>query len=63
MCYDSLDEVRTALDEIDDQMLDLLNRRLAEGQSFHIGVPVTTARAAIGAILNSSALFEQCIPE
>ncbi|KAJ6185699.1 hypothetical protein N7519_007000 [Penicillium mononematosum] len=88
-CCDSLDEIRTALDDIDDQILDLLNRRAAyvreatrfkssrasvnvpsrneavlkqaEQQAVHIGVPVTIARAAIGAILNSSVPFEQCI--
>jgi hypothetical protein len=27
----------------------------------HIGMPVTIARAAMGAILNSSVAFEQCI--
>jgi hypothetical protein len=33
----------------------------AEQQAVHIGVPVTIARAAMGAILNSSVPFEQCI--
>lgn len=33
----------------------------AEQQAVHIGVPVTIARAAIGAILNSSVPFEECI--
>ncbi|OQE01482.1 hypothetical protein PENSOL_c004G10114 [Penicillium solitum] len=88
-CCDSLDEIRTALDVIDDQILDLLNQRAAyvreatrfkstrasvnvpsrneavirqaEQQAVHIGVPVTIARAAMGAILNSSVPFEQCI--
>ncbi|KAJ5685434.1 hypothetical protein N7536_008053 [Penicillium majusculum] len=108
-CCDSLDEIRTALDVIDDQILDLLNQRFvprpmifssivdvntfthraayvreatrfkstrasvnvpsrneavirqAEQQAVHIGVPVTIARAAMGAILNSSVPFEQCI--
>ncbi|KAJ5518127.1 Chorismate mutase [Penicillium expansum] len=81
--------IRTALDDIDDQILDLLNQRAAyvreatrfkstrasvnvpsrneavlkqaEQQAVHIGVPVTIARAAIGAILNSSVPFEECI--
>ncbi|KAJ5198929.1 Chorismate mutase [Penicillium cf. griseofulvum] len=88
-CCDSLDEIRTALDDIDDEILDLLNRRAAyvreatrfkstrasvnvpsrnaavlkqaEQQAVHIGVPVTIALAAMGAILNSSVPFEQCI--
>ncbi|KGO54016.1 Chorismate mutase [Penicillium expansum] len=88
-CCDSLDEIRTALDDIDDQILDLLNQRAAyvreatrfkstrasvnvpsrneavlkqaEQQAVHIEVPVTIARAAIGAILNSSVPFEECI--
>lgn len=33
----------------------------AEQQAVHIGVPLTIARAAMGAILNSSVPFEQCI--
>lgn len=33
----------------------------AEQQAVHIGVPVTIAHAAMGAILNSSVPFEQCI--
>ncbi|KAJ5851704.1 Chorismate mutase [Penicillium soppii] len=85
----SLDEIRTALDDIDDQLLDILNRRAAyvkeatrfkstraavnvpsrneavlkqaELQAMHIGMPVTIARAAMGAILNSSVAFEECI--
>ncbi|CAI7605042.1 unnamed protein product [Penicillium glandicola] len=88
-CCDSLDEIRSALDDIDNQILDLLNQRAAyvreatrfkptrdsvnvpsrneavlkqaEEQAVHIGVPVTIARAAIGAILNSSVPFEECI--
>ncbi|KAF3016063.1 hypothetical protein E8E15_006167 [Penicillium rubens] len=35
----------------------------AEQQAVHIGVPVTIAHAAMGAILNSSVPFEQCIFE
>ncbi|KAJ5146210.1 Chorismate mutase [Penicillium bovifimosum] len=88
-CCDSLDEIRTALDDIDDQLLILLNQRAAyvreatrfkstreavndperneaviqqaEQQAVHIGVPVTIARAAMEAILDSSVAFEQCI--
>ncbi|KAK9850249.1 uncharacterized protein MYU51_012681 [Penicillium brevicompactum] len=90
-CCKSLDEIRDALDEIDDRLLDLLNSRQvaayvreatrfkstraavnapsrneavlkqAEQQALHIGAPVTVARAVMGAILNSSVAFEQCI--
>ncbi|CAG7919307.1 unnamed protein product [Penicillium olsonii] len=88
-CCDSLDEIRNALDEIDDKLLDLLNRRAAyvreatrfkstraavnapsrneavlkqaDQQAVHIGLPVTIAQAAMGAILNSSVAFEECI--
>ncbi|OQE40116.1 hypothetical protein PENCOP_c006G03408 [Penicillium coprophilum] len=88
-CCDSLDEIRTALDDIDNEILSLLNRRAAyvreatrfkstrasvnvpsrneavlkqaEQQAVEIGVPVTIARAAMGAILNSSVPFEECI--
>ncbi|KAJ5512430.1 Chorismate mutase [Penicillium fimorum] len=88
-CCDSIEEIRTALDDIDDEILGLLNRRAAyvreatrfkstresvnvpsrneavlkraEQQAVDIGVPVTIVRATIGAILNSSVPFEQCI--
>lgn len=33
----------------------------AEQQAARIGLPVTIAQAAMGAILNSSVPFEQCI--
>ena len=33
----------------------------ADLQAMHIGMPVTIARAAMGAILNSSVAFEECI--
>ncbi|KAJ5104422.1 hypothetical protein NUU61_001769 [Penicillium alfredii] len=88
-CCESLNEIRTVLDQIDDQLLDLLNRRAAyvreatrfkstrasvnmpsrnqavvqqaEQRAIHIGMPVIIARAAMGAVLNGSVLFEQCI--
>lgn len=33
----------------------------AEQQAIHIGMPVTIARAAFEAVLNSSVPFEQCV--
>ncbi|QQK43333.1 Chorismate mutase, type II [Penicillium digitatum] len=55
-CCDSLDEIRTALDEIDNQLLDLLNRRAAYVRE---ATRFKSTRASVNVPSRNEAVLEQ----